>query len=108
MIIEKVLTTPEGRTSLNIFKEVTTNNIRKNIEYLKEKDLLVKEIYGDTSPMGIFAVINKSEDYLFQHRIGAVGLDKFVYHDKDLWSSYSRICVSVQHELFKKYLINIK
>ena len=108
MIIEKVLTTPEGRTPLNIFKEVTTNNIRKNIEYLKEKDLLVKEIYGDTSPMGIFAVINKSEDYLFQHRIGAVGLDKFVYHDKDLWSSYSRICVSVQHELFKKYLINIK
>jgi aspartate/methionine/tyrosine aminotransferase len=108
MIIEKVLTTPEGRTSLNIFKEVTTNNIGKNIEYLKEKDLLVKEIYGDTSPMGIFAVINKSEDYLFQHRIGAVGLDKFVYHDKDLWSSYSRICVSVQHELFKKYLINIK
>ena len=82
------------------------------IEHLKlqieEKGLLVNEIYQDSQPLGIFAVINKSEDYLFQHRIGAVGLDKFVYHDKDLWSSYSRICVSVEHQLFKKFLINIK
>ena len=37
----------------------------------------------------------------------AVGLDKFVYHGKDNWSSYSRICVSVQHELFKKFIKNI-
>ena len=108
MIIEKVLTTNEGRKSLTDFKEITTKNITQNINYLREKNLLVDEIYQGAQPLGIFAVINKSEDYLFQHRIGAVGLDKFVYHDKDLWSSYSRICVSVDHELFKKYLINIK
>ena len=94
--------------ALEQFKNITTNNIFKNVNYLKEKNLLVEEIYQGGQPLGIFAVINKSEDYLFQHRIGAVGLDKFVYHDKDLWSSYSRICVSVEHELFKKYLLNIK
>jgi hypothetical protein len=57
--------------------------------------------------MGIFAVINKSEDFLFQNKIGAVGLDKFVYYDKDTWSSYSRICVSVEHELFKEFISKI-
>jgi dihydrodipicolinate reductase len=82
-------------------------NITKNINYLVERNLLVKELYQNSRPIGIFAVINKSEDYLFQHKIGAVGLDKFVYHDKDIWSSYSRICVSVKHELFKKFIINI-
>jgi aspartate aminotransferase len=108
MIIEKVLSTDEGKYTHSVFRKITTDNIKKNIDYLKENNLLVNELYGDGQPMGIFAVINKSEDYLFQHKIGAVGLDKFVYHDKDFWSSYSRICVSVEHELFKKFIINIK
>ena len=107
MIIEKVISTPQGRIAHNVFRKITTDNIRKNIKYLKDNNLLVKEIYGDTSPMGIFAVINKSEDFLFQNKIGAVGLDKFVYYDKDTWSSYSRICVSVEHELFKEFISKI-
>lgn len=104
MIVDRVISTPEGRMSHGIFRRTTTDNIRKNITYLKENNLLVSEIYGAKIPMGIFAIINRSEDFLFKHRIGAVGLDKFVYHDKDTWSSYSRICVSVEHELFKEFL----
>ena len=57
--------------------------------------------------MGIFAIINRSEDYLFQHQIGAVGLDKFVFMNKDNWSSYSRICVSVNHELFVSFMSKV-
>jgi aspartate aminotransferase len=107
MIIEKVLSTDEGKHAQLVFREITTNNIRKNIQFLKEKNLLVNELYGNRVPIGIFAVIDRSEDFLFQHKIGAVGLDKFVYHDKDFWSSYSRICVSVEHNLFKQFITNI-
>ena len=107
MIVDKVISTPEGKLAHTNFRKITTENIRKNIEYLKDNNLLVKEIYENSSPIGIFAVINKSEDFLFQNKIGAVGLDKFVYYDKDVWSSYSRICVSVEHELFKRFISKI-
>jgi hypothetical protein len=107
MIVEKVLSTPEGKEAHYNFRRITVDNITKNINYLVENNLLIKELYPNNRPIGIFAVINKSEDHLFQHKIGAVGLDKFVYHDKDFWSSYSRICVSVQHEIFKQFIINI-
>jgi aspartate aminotransferase len=107
IIVEKVLSTDEGKHSQSVFREITTDNIRKNIHFLKEKNLLVNELYENKIPIGIFAVIDRSEDFLFQHKIGAVGLDKFVYHDKDFWSSYSRICVSVEHNLFKQFITNI-
>jgi aspartate/methionine/tyrosine aminotransferase len=103
MIVERVISTPEGKEAHTKFRNITVDNIRKNIELLKNLELLPYEIYGDKSPIGIFSVIKKSEDFLFQNRIGAVGMDKFVYHDKDYWSSYSRICVSVKHELFYKF-----
>lgn len=107
MIVEKILSTEEGKDARDYFQSITRESISRNIKYLVDNDLLVREIYPKNLPLGIFAVINRSEDFLFQHKIGAVGLDKFVYHDKDLWSSYSRICVSVEHELFKKFIKNI-
>jgi aspartate aminotransferase len=107
IIIDRVLSTNEGKIARDNFRRETVDSIKKNINFLKENNLLVKEIYGDDIPMGIFAIINKSEDYLFQNKIGAVGLDKFTYHDKDNWSSYSRICVSVNHELFKEFIKKI-
>lgn len=107
IIIEKVLSSDAGKLARDRFKKITVDSISKNIEYLHQNNLLVREIYGDSKPMGIFAVINKSEDFLFQNKIGAVGLDKFVYYDKDTWSSYSRICVSVEHELFKSFINKI-
>lgn len=103
MIVERVISTPEGKEAHTHFRRITVENIQKNIQLLKDYQLLPEEIYGKKLPIGIFAVIKKSEDFLFQNRIGAVGMDKFVYHDKDYWSSYSRICVSVKHELFNKF-----
>ena len=107
MIIDKVISTNEGKVAIQDFQKETTKHIKRNIEYLNDNNLLVREIYGDSIPLGIFAVINKSEDFLFQHKIGAVGMDKFVYYDKDVWSSYSRICVSVNHETFKEFISKI-
>jgi len=108
LIIERILETKGGRQVWDDFRNETTKHIEMNINYLYDRGLLVKEIYGEIEkPLGIFAVINKSEDFLFQNKIGAVGLDKFVYHDKDIWSSYSRICVSVPYEKFTKFLDKI-
>lgn len=104
ILVEKILTTDEGQEAIYNFQEETKKHINLNIEWLRENNLLVDEIYNGNNPMGIFAIINKSEDFLFQHKIGAVGLDKFVYHNKDNWSSYSRICVSVPHKVFVEYL----
>jgi len=103
LIVDKILSTPEGKQAQRDFRKTTVEHIQKNIQYLRDNNLLVGEIYGDDVPWGIFAIINKSEDFLFHNQIGAVGLDKFVYHDKDRYSDYSRICVSVNHELFKSY-----
>lgn len=107
LIVEKVISTPEGKLAHNQFRKTTIENISKNIDYLYNNNLLVNEIYNNDKPMGIFAVINKSEDFLFQNKIGAVGLDKFVYYNRDNWSSYSRICVSVEHNLFKSFISKI-
>jgi len=107
LIINKLLSSPEGEEAISNFRNLTTSAIKKNIKFLVDNNLLAKEIYEDKIPVGIFAVINKGEDYLFQNKIGAVGLDKFVYHDKDIWSSYSRICVSVDEYSFKQYLSNL-
>ena len=107
LIVNQLLSAPEGLESAQKFRTITTEHIKKNINYLNENNLLVDSIYGDKIPIGIFAVISKSEDFLFQNKIGAVGLDKFVYHDKDLFSSYSRICVSVDHQQFKDYISKV-
>lgn len=107
LIVDKVLTTEEGKLAQKNFRKTTTEHIQKNIQYLKENDLLVDEIYQGRQPWGIFAVINRSEDFLFQHRIGAVGMDKFTYYDKDKWSDYSRICVSVPNDKFVEFISKI-
>jgi aspartate/methionine/tyrosine aminotransferase len=107
MLVNTILSTEQGQAAVYDFQDKTQEHIMNNIDYLRDNNLLVDEIYKGKNPMGIFAIINKSEDFLFQHKIGAVGLDKFVYHNKDNWSSYSRICVSVQHELFKEFISKI-
>jgi aspartate/methionine/tyrosine aminotransferase len=107
ILVNTVLSTPEGKKAINDFQVETRKHIKMNIDYLRQNNLLVDEIYKGEDPLGIFAIINKSEDFLFQNRIGAVGLDKFVYYEKDTWSSYSRICVSVQHELFKQFMSTV-
>jgi aspartate aminotransferase len=107
LIVHKILSTEPGKIAQKNFRKTTTEHIQKNIQFLKENNLLVDEIYEGRQPWGIFAVINKSEDFLFQNRIGAVGMDKFTYYGKDKWSSYSRICVSIESNIFKEYLSKI-
>ena len=107
MIIEKLITEDRGRAVIDDFRLATTDSIKKNISYLKNNGFLPEDIYGSFAPQGIFAIINKSEDFLLQHDIGSVGLDKFVYYDRDLYSSYSRVCVSVPHEKFIEYFEKI-
>ena len=107
LLVNELLSSEEGKKSVQEFRKVTIENIKKNIQYLRTKKLLVEDIYGNTSPEGMFAIINLSEDFLFKNRIGAVGLDKFTYHDKDMWSSYSRICVSVPHSKFIEFFDRI-
>jgi aspartate aminotransferase len=107
LLVNELLTSDEGRKAVRVFREITGENIFRNIKYLQENKLLVEEIYGDDTPKGMFAIINMSEDFLFKNKIGAVGLDKFVHHDKDMYSSYSRICLSVPHDRFVKFFDKI-
>jgi aspartate/methionine/tyrosine aminotransferase len=107
LLISNLISSEEGKKAIKDFQLETTNHIKMNINFLRENNLLVDEIYEGDTPLGIFAIINKSEDLLFQYRIGAVGLDKFCYFNKDKWSSYSRICVSVPNEKFLNYLSQI-
>lgn len=107
MLINEILSTPQGKLAINNFQIETRKHIQENIEWLNKVGLLAKDIYNSELPMGIFAIINKSEDYLFRHKIGAVGLDKFVYYDKDIWSFYSRICISVNTDKFIKFMQNV-
>ena len=107
LLVNELISTDEGRGVVEDFRRHTTENIFKNIDYLTKRGLLVEEIYGNNKPQGMFAIINMSEDYLFKNRIGAVGLDKFVYHDKDMYSSFSRVCVSVPHEKFKEFFVRL-
>lgn len=107
ILVDKIISTDVGKQAIREFQEETKKHIKLNIQYLRNNNLLVDEIYKGVDPIGIFAIINKSEDFLFQNRIGAVCLDKFVYHNKDNWSSYSRICVSVNHDIFVRFMSNI-
>lgn len=103
LIINELLSTNIGEKVIKDFRDETVKHITQNIQYLKDKNFLENDIYLDGSPVGIFAIVKFSEDYLFKHQIGSVGLDKFVYHDKDLYSGISRICVSVPHTDFVSY-----
>lgn len=107
LLVNELLTSDEGRKAVREFREITGEHIFKNIKYLKDNELLVKDIYGDDIPRGMFAIVNMAEDFLFKNRIGAVGLDKFVHHDKDMYSSYSRICLSVPNDKFVSFFDKI-
>ena len=96
--------TEKGKKAVREFKEKTTTDIRKNIAFLKERDLLAGEFYQNSEPRGIFVVINKSEEELFQYHIGSVSLSFFTRTRKEEASKYARICVSVPHDDFVRFL----
>jgi len=63
--------------AIDNFRERTRNDIAENIEYLEKTGLLAKEFYVDSKPVGIFAIVNKSEDELLDYYIGSVTLSFF-------------------------------
>jgi aspartate/methionine/tyrosine aminotransferase len=107
LIVQYLLTTLPGKIAIKDFRNITVENIAKNIQYLSDRGLLADEIYNGVKPIGLFAIINKSEDLLFQNKIGAVGLDKFTNTNKEKWSKFSRISCSVKHDIFKKFISKI-
>lgn len=103
-IIKKLFTTEEGKLVIKNFRDVTTENISKNIFWLSQMGLLFDEY--PSPPVGPFAVVNLDYDTLLKNRVSSVPLKKFTiggYSDK-----YSRISVAVENSLFIKYMSQFK
>lgn len=101
IIVEKLLTTIEGKKAVDDFKRITKDGIKRNINFLKENNLLADEFYNDSHPVGIFVVIKKSYEELLQNRIGSVPLEFFT--PNKISHNRSRICVSVDPEKFGEF-----
>ena len=107
-LVLRLLTTPEGKRAVTAFKERTIRDIALNIEYLRAKGLLADEFYTGTTPRGIFVIVNRSEEELLEHYIGAVSLSFFTKTRQAYAKDYSRICVSVPHEKLVAYFEGLK
>ncbi|HEV7231562.1 MAG TPA: pyridoxal phosphate-dependent aminotransferase [Bacteroidia bacterium] len=102
-LIWKLISTSEGKKAVTDFRKKTADDIGKNIAYLQEQGLLKENLYEGSRPLGIFAVINKSEEFLLKYRIGSVSMNYFTLNKNEETASMSRICVSVPHEKFKLF-----
>jgi aspartate/methionine/tyrosine aminotransferase len=104
-IITRLLTTDNGKLSLDNYKLQTQMSIKKNIQYLKDRGFLFDEY--PTLPTGPFAIVNINFDILLFNKISSVPLNKFSLN-RTVNSQYSRISVAVPHETFKEYFDKIK
>jgi aspartate/methionine/tyrosine aminotransferase len=103
LLVAQLLSSKKGQAVMHEFKQKTSEGIRKNIALLQAKGLLAKEFYTKSDPIGIFVIVNKSEEELLKARIGSVSLSYFTRDKKEYASQFARICVSVPHEKFKSY-----
>lgn len=103
ILVANLLASNEGHLARKKFKEITVAGIQRNIEFLKKKDLLAKEFYLQSEAIGIFVIVNKSEEELLKKKIGSVSLSYFTKTKKEESSQYARICVSVPPEKFETY-----
>lgn len=104
LLVHRLLTSEKGKKAVQEFRKETTMDIKKNIDFLKEKKLLAGEFYENSEPKGIFVIINKSEEELFKNHIGSVSLSFFTRTRKEEAAKYARICVSVPHGDFVRFL----
>jgi aspartate/methionine/tyrosine aminotransferase len=100
LLVERLFTTPGGQSAIGDFKRKTSCAIHENIKYLRQKGLLADEFYTDSEPVGIFVIVNRSEEELLQYRIASVSLSFFTRKYKEKAAAYARICVSVPHDEF--------
>lgn len=99
-VVLALLTTPEGQQAVADFKQATARDIMANIDYLKRRGLLAEEFYRTSTPRGIFAVVDRTEDQLLEARIGSVSLSFFTKSEKARASNFARVCVSMPHDKF--------
>jgi aspartate/methionine/tyrosine aminotransferase len=107
LLVYNILNSKEGQKAGKDFRRKTIEDMNLNIEYLKTKGLLAEEFYKDSYPVGIFAVVNMSEEELLKHKIGSVGLYYFNKSNIEYSKKYSRICISVPHKELKGYFDKI-
>ena len=103
ILVANLLNSDKGEKSRKQFKEITVKGISENIKFLEEKSLLASEFYTNSKAIGIFVIVNKSEEELLEKRIGSVSLSYFTKTKKNQAAQYARICVSVPPEKFKRY-----
>lgn len=106
-LVLKLLSTPEGKKAVRDFKNTTVEGLKKNIQYLKNHQLLVDKLYENSTPVGIFTVIKLSEEILLKHKIGSVSMNYFTNEKTEEVKTWSRICVSVPHDKFKLFFDNM-
>lgn len=102
-LVSLLLDSDEGKKAVSRFKSITYQHIVKNIEFLKNNKLLANEFYENSKPQGIFAVINKNTDELFQQRIGSVSMNYFTLNKSEHYNNFSRILVSCNHDKFTTF-----
>jgi len=102
-LVYELLSTPAGKKAVDDFRLKTVHDIELNIQYLRDHGILAEEFYRDSTPMGIFVIVNRSEKELLDHYIGSVGLSFFTKDKKEEVAGFSRICVSVPHEKFIRF-----
>jgi len=102
LLVRNLLTTTEGKAAVTAFRHTTLDGIRQNIDYLITNNLLAEKFYQNSEPVGIFAIVNKTEAELLRFNIGSVGLQFFTDNDAEA-TQFSRICVSVPHLQFKSF-----
>ncbi len=108
ILVYKLLTSENGKNAARKFRETTAAEIAKNIAYLQQKGFLASRFYQNSLPLGIFSVVNFSEEKLLQHRIGSVSMSYFTNQDPDGMKAFARVCVSVPHLKFANFFQNLK
>jgi aspartate aminotransferase len=103
ILVEKILTEEKGIQAAKRFRKVTVSEISKNIDYLIEHNLLASNFYKNGKPLGIFVIVNKNPEQLLEYQIGSVPLNYFTQLPEQEASKYSRICVSVSNEKFRRF-----
>ncbi|MDD2562958.1 MAG: aminotransferase class I/II-fold pyridoxal phosphate-dependent enzyme [Salinivirgaceae bacterium] len=101
-IIQHLLNSVKGNEIIQQYKNQATEHIKLNVEWLETHGLLVRELYSDPLPLGIYAVINIDQSTLENHWIFGVSLSCFT-NEKGKYDQYTRICVSVDHTRFTQF-----
>ena len=113
-IIQGLLITEHGKKALDKYQKATKTDIKKNIQYLIDNNLLFNEYPTNSIPVGPFAIINKTFDELMKNSISSVPLGKFtifIQKGTDVYeklNKFSRISVAVKHDLFVEYFDKMK